>query len=366
MNTPQKAGMKKKKTRYFETYISKVLKQVSESNGITSNSKQQLNSSLCIICRVICDIVAKLTEISKKKTLSYKEVSNAIRIAFPGELGRKAYEVGSSSVDTFNGTDDKKDKGKSRQDRSGIIFPPSIVEKFLRNFGYSKMMVTNTAPIYLASVLQFLATTILNNSIVNTNSAKRIRVTIRDMELAVRNDVEFNTFFVNNNITFLGGGVTPYLHPNMLVKKYRRKKKSSSENEGPKNEGPKKHRFRPGTVAIREIKKYQKLSNCLTFAKSPFEKAVRASVARQKTNDSENNMKVSKDVFIFLQYFVEQNLVQLLRNANFASIHAGRVKLIPVDINFVSAISRGSRNPYNVENLSETAIEDVEGKDVEE
>ena len=36
----------KKKNRYFETYISKVLKQVSIGNGITSNSKQQLNSAV--------------------------------------------------------------------------------------------------------------------------------------------------------------------------------------------------------------------------------------------------------------------------------------------------------------------------------
>ena len=36
----QKVIMKKKKTRFFETYISKVLKRISDTNGITSNSKQ--------------------------------------------------------------------------------------------------------------------------------------------------------------------------------------------------------------------------------------------------------------------------------------------------------------------------------------
>ena len=44
---------KKKKTRLFETYISKVLKQITDKNGITSNCKQQLNSALCIIARNI-------------------------------------------------------------------------------------------------------------------------------------------------------------------------------------------------------------------------------------------------------------------------------------------------------------------------
>ena len=57
-------------------------------------------------------------------------------------------------------------------------------------------------------------------------------------------------------------------------------------------------------------------------------------------------MKISKEVFIVLQYFIEQQITSLLRNANFAAIHAGRVKLMPIDIDFVNAISNGSYNPY--------------------
>ena len=38
---------KKKKTRYFESYIYKILKKISNTNGITSNAKQQLNSVIC-------------------------------------------------------------------------------------------------------------------------------------------------------------------------------------------------------------------------------------------------------------------------------------------------------------------------------
>ena len=52
---------KKKKSRFFETYISKVLKQVSDKNGITSNSKQQLNSALCIVARTVSSMVVRLT-----------------------------------------------------------------------------------------------------------------------------------------------------------------------------------------------------------------------------------------------------------------------------------------------------------------
>jgi hypothetical protein len=51
-------------------------------------------------------------------------------------------------------------------------------------------------------------------------------------------------------------------------------------------------------------------------------------------------MKISKDVFIVLQYYVEQFVVDFLRDANSAAIHSGRVKLMPADINFICNLRR--------------------------
>ena len=141
----------RKKTRYFDIYISKVLKQVSPNNGITYNSKQQLNSAICIVAREISDLAIKLTEFSKKKTTSDKEVINSIKIIFSGDLYVNSVKEGEKSVNMFN----LDINGGSRHGKAGIIFPPSITEKFLRNFGYSKLMVTNSAPIFLAAVLEY-------------------------------------------------------------------------------------------------------------------------------------------------------------------------------------------------------------------
>jgi len=46
-------------------------------------------------------------------------------------------------------------------------------------------------------------------------------------------------------------------------------------------------------------------------------------------------MKISKDVFIVLQYYIEQFIVDFLRDANSAAIHSNRVKLMPMDIAFI-------------------------------
>ena len=325
--TPDKGALaKKKKSRLFESYISKVLKQVSDKNGITSNSKQQLNSAICIVARTISLVVTRLTEIAKKKTISDNEVANAVRVLFSGDLAENSIHEGVKSVEKFSA---EASKGSSRQGKAGIIFPPSIAEKFLRNFGYSNVRVTSTAPIFLAAVLEYLVAEVLILASKSATDNKRIRITIRDLQLSVGEDQELSTLFDKLNVSFLGGGVVPYINSCLVTKKPRKKKSNAVDTTGMK----KPHRFRPGTVALREIKKFQKMSNCLIFAKFPFERFVRQVVKKNNAG-----MKISKDVFIIIQYFIEQYVVGILKDANAAAIHAGRVKLMITDIEFISSL----------------------------
>ena len=329
MEEKEEKTIRRKKNHYYEIYISKVIKQISENCGITSDAKQQLNSFLCILSKHIGLVVTRLTIIGKKKTISEKEILNALSIILNGELLKNSLIEGERAIKNFK-NDDKKG---SRQNKAGIIFPPSITEKFLRNFGNSKLMITSSAPIYMAAALEYLTYEILDLSCMYTKDNKRIRITIRDLEIITKNDVEINKLFTKLNISFLGGGVIPFIH-NSLLKKKKKKKTLNANN---------KHRFRPGTVAIRNIKKYQKESDTLILAKSSFEKIVRNIFNEIKME----NVKISKDVFIILQHFIEQYIVKLFYNANFLAIHSGRVKLISTDIAFISYLFNDSKNPYN-------------------
>jgi histone H2A len=327
---------KKKKNHFFEIYISKVLKQISQNCGITSNAKQQLNSFLCILSKYISALVFDLTLFGKKKTISDKEVENGLNIILSGELLSNSISEGKKAVENFK-TENKKG---TRQNKAGIIFPPSITEKFLRNFGNSKIMITSVAPVYLAAVLEYITYEILDLASINAKDNKRIRITIRDLELVIRLDDELDKLFNKVNISFLGGGVVPYIHETLLKKN----KKKKITGKPPINKNIKQqHRFRPGTVAIRDIKKHQKSSDCLILAKSSFEKIIRNIFKENK----EDNIKISKDVFIILQHFIEQYVVKLFYNSNFLAIHSGRVKLLSTDIAFVSYLTNDTKNPYN-------------------
>lgn len=323
--------IKKKKNNFFEVYISKVLKQISEKCGITFNAKQQLNSFICIFCKYISNLALELTIFGKRKTISEKEIINALKISLSGELLKNSLIEGEKSILNFNNTDKK----GSRQNKADIIFPPCITEKFLRNFGISKIMVTSSAPIFFAAVIEYLCYEILDLSSINCKDDKRSRITIRDMEISVKNDCEINILFTKLNSSFLGGGVTPFIHSAVLKKKGNHSKSRISKN----------HRFKSGTVAIRDIKKYQK-SDCLILSKSYFEKIVRKIFKENKLNE---DFKIKKDVFIILQHFIEQYIVKLFYNSNFLTIHSGRIKLISSDIAMVSYLCDNSKNPYTSE-----------------
>ena len=89
---------------------------------------------------------------------------------------------------------------------------------------------------------------------------------------------------------------------------------------------PKSHRYRPGTVALREIRKYEK-STDLLIQKLPFRRLVRELAANI---DSEKRFQES--ALQALQEAAEHYLVTLLEEANLCAIHAKRVTIQPKDV----------------------------------
>ena len=310
-NEEKNEKRKRKKTKFFDIYIQKALKQVS-NNEITNNAKQQLNNLLIIVAKLITEKTLYLVEISKKKTISIKELENSIGILFSGELKNVIIEEGKKSVIKFReNIDEEEKKGFSVQNKIGIIFPPSMCEKFLRKFGNSNVMITIESPVYLASVLEYISAEILDLSSSIASAHNRIRITVRDLEIAIRTDYEFNSFFNKNNIYFIGGGIIPFINP---IIKNKNKKKSEK-------------------TIIKEINKLQKEGDCLIFAKHPFEQVIRYIV-----NQYKKDVKISKNVFLILQYYIENEMLNLIQKAYNLSIYAGRIKLISSDLEMILSI----------------------------
>ena len=98
----------------------------------------------------------------------------------------------------------------------------------------------------------------------------------------------------------------------------------------------KKHRYRPGTVALREIRKYQK-STELLIRKLPFQRLVKEIACDFKTD-----LRFQSSAILALQEAAEAYLVGLFEDTNLCAIHAKRVTIMPKDIQLARRI-RGER-----------------------
>ena len=93
--------------------------------------------------------------------------------------------------------------------------------------------------------------------------------------------------------------------------------------------GKKARKHRPGTVAMREIRRLQKTTTLL-FRKIPFIRLV-----REVAQDFNENLKFSKVALEAIQICSESYLIGLAEDANLAAFHAKRITLQPRDIQLV-------------------------------
>merc|ERR1719181_1048051 len=116
-----------------------------------------------------------------------------------------------------------------------------------------------------------------------------------------------------------------------------RKKLSGGTQPSQERAGIKKpHRYRPGVVALREIRKYQK-STELLLRKLPFQRLVRDIALEFKTD-----CKFQSQAILALQEAAEAFLVGLFEDTNLCAIHAKRVTIMPKDIQLARRL-RGER-----------------------
>ena len=111
----------------------------------------------------------------------------------------------------------------------------------------------------------------------------------------------------------------------------------AARKSAPASGGVKKpHRYRPGTVALREIRRYQK-STDLLIRRLPFYRLVREIAA-----DYKKDLRFQSSSILALQEAAEAYHVGLFEDTNLCAIHAKRVTIMPKDIQLSRRI-RGER-----------------------
>jgi histone H3 len=93
---------------------------------------------------------------------------------------------------------------------------------------------------------------------------------------------------------------------------------------------------RAGTVALREIRKYQKTTDLLCL-KMPFQRLV-----REVAQDFRTDLRFQSHAVMALQSAGEAYLVGVMEDTNLCTIHAKRVTIGPKDVQLARRL-RGER-----------------------
>ncbi|XP_055879416.1 uncharacterized protein LOC129925101 [Biomphalaria glabrata] len=286
---------------------------------------------------VIRDAVT-YTEHAKRKTVTAMDVVYALK-----RQGRTLYGFGGKMSGRGKGGK-VKGKSKSRSSRAGLQFPVGRIHRLLRKGNYAERVGAG-APVYLAAVLEYLAAEVLELAGNAARDNKKTRIIPRHLQLAIRNDEELNKLL--SGVTIAQGGVLPNIQAVLLPKKSQktpgdildlnqvarnfamaRTKQTARKSTGgkaprkqlatkaarksaPATGGVKKpHRYRPGTVALREIRRYQK-STELLIRKLPFQRLV-----REIAQDFKTDLRFQSSAVMALQEASEAYLVGLFEDTN--------------------------------------------------
>ena len=125
------------------------------------------------------------------------------------------------------------------------------------------------------------------------------------------------------------------LTPAQARKNVAKANQAAQQNLGnpPKTGGLKRPtRYRPGTVTLREIRRYQKTTELL-IRKLPFSRLV-----REVTQDFKTDLRFQAQAIMALQEAAEAYLVGLFDDTNLCAIHAKRVTIMPKDMQLVRRI----------------------------
>ena len=329
-----KAANKQRKAN-FSIYIMRLLKSTNKDMSIGSKAMHAMNSIAIGLAKEFSDSVNSYIT---TKTVTSKTIQDVVKFLLPNELAKHAATKGCDAVSAYNKSRESNDPTKiDHRTRAKIVLPPGLAEKFIRKFGKLSVRVGATAGVYLAAVLEYIISEVLSLACAEATKDKRVRIKPRHILLGIRNDADITELLHTKlQIVIPEGGVVPNIHPNLLVCNHapRRHKRP----EGVEH----KRRFRPGTVALRNIRKQQKNAN-MQIQHAPFRRACMAIAS----GHAAVKPRFGAEFLHMFQEYVESRLVSWFEGANMLALHCGRQTVSVKDVHAYISLKDASLFPVD-------------------
>jgi histone H2A len=244
----------------FDSFISKLLKQLASDVGMTGDSLSELNNIARLSLARLMDYCNHLLLNSKRKTLSSKQVITAVKLWFPEEMAKNMIKEAETSSKRYLSVRKERlkeaknlKKGEklppmTRASMARIIFPPTRVENVMKDMSLVQRK-TESSSIVMATILEYIIASILKLSADEAINSKKRRITPRHITLAIHSDPCWRDFFDD---CILAGGVAVQ-SDNRLLKSHKR---STHKNKKERKEAPKSKEAKP--KASKKSKKSKK------------------------------------------------------------------------------------------------------------
>jgi len=357
-----------RKSLNFNTYIHKLVKGGFIS-GITNMSMtrmviMQLDLFAKILSNRIAGMALQIAYGSGRQTIVIDDIMSCCNILLPKSLCEMAVEKGNIAVQQYSTSPSGR---QPKANRSGLNFPPHISEKFLRlqnsasQVAASSLSVSQTAPVFMAGVIESIETFVLQLASKVTIEDKRKTITVRDLLLGTMNNEETMSVLKVLNISWLGGGVNPSIHPSLLPTKEKQTqlalKRRKARKEAGNGPGIANRKALPGTKALRNIRKYQRTTGLLQ-RKEHFKRFVKEYMTFIW---GEEQVHFNAGVIEYLQLFIEEQISNVFSKAVLAMVHSGRETVEERDIQLVWNLIRPQTfhecEFLGLENMAEPGIQ---------
>lgn len=299
--------------RSFGTYIKSILKQLSGETRISARALSEIDTlSDRLTTAVALGVRRQLVANPKIVTISNEKVLTAYKLFAPDNIFGLANELAKKALITYEQSEDSHSRLEAK---AGLTVSASLCRKYLMSFSPKNARMSRTAPIVLAAIVEAFLTEMLNPLSNSARDHKRATILPRDLVLAIQNDSDFLALTHAILYEQRSGGVVPNISSALISsdKKYKKAKRPSQAQLG---HVPAPHRFHPGTVSLRRIRRYQKTAETVV-SNTTSRRIIKAALS--------DGMRLSKQAHELLHELMESEGVSILQDAVNLTVHAGRI-----------------------------------------
>jgi histone H3 len=203
----------------------------------------------------------------------------------------------------------------------GITKP--ALKRLLRRAGVKR--ISSSVYEKMRTLLKTHLETLVKDAVIFADNKKRKTLYVEDLEAAL-----------NINGIALAAGLNKNATKTKTLQSCSSRHVSDPISKASEPGTKKKHRFRPGTVALRAIRYHQSHSDCLAIPKANFERLI-----REVAQEFKDGVRFAKGFFDLTQLICENYLVEISKASNLLAIHAARETISVKDFDLVLQIRKG-------------------------